>query len=215
MPVTWALLDVLSESDRDHVTSRMRMRRYRRGDVVCNHGDVGDSLWVVESGRFDVQLATPEGDVMVVRVVHPGEFFGELALVHPHHRRFGRVTALEASVAHVLHRDDFDVLRRNHPGVDRLLIAALAERIEATSEIAVELLRPAEVRIWRRLRTLADATGSGREIRISQEDLARMSATTRQTVNRALAAGEAAGALRRQRGRIEVLDRAALERMAQ
>ena len=192
----------------------MRPRRYRRGDVVCNHGDLGDSLWLVESGRFDVQLATPEGQVMVVRVVHPGDFFGELALVHPHSRRIGRVSALEPSVAHVLHRNDFDELRRDHPGVDRLLVAALAERIEATNELAVELLRPAEVRIWRRLRTLAEATVDGDRVCVSQDDLARMSATTRQTVNRVLGTGEAGGVLRRGRSRIDIVDRAALDRLA-
>ena len=214
MGLDWVLLDVLSEPERDQVTARMQMRRYRRGDVVCNHGDVGETLWVVENGRFDVQLATPEGQIMVVRVVHTGEFFGELALVHPHHRRIGRVTALEPSVAHALHRRDFEELRRNHPGVDRLLVAALAERVEATSAIAVELLRPADVRIWRRLRTLAAATTAGDVIRVSQEDLARMSATTRQTVNRVLAAGEATGALRRHRGSIQILDCDALDRLA-
>jgi CRP-like cAMP-binding protein len=209
------LLDLLPEGERERVTDRMMTRRYRRGEVLCNHGDVGDSLWVIASGRFDVQMTTPDGHIVVVRVLQPGEFFGELALVRPNSRRVGRVTALELSVVHILHRWDFEELRRSHPRIDRLLVAVLADRLEATDELTVELLRPAEVRIWRRLRVLADATENGQGIHVSQEDLAHMSATTRQTVNRVLGAGEGAGVIRRARGRIDVLDLGALQRMAE
>jgi CRP/FNR family transcriptional regulator, cyclic AMP receptor protein len=214
-PVSWTLLELLTERERERLSDRMITRRYRRGEVVCNHGDVGDSLWVIASGRFDVQLTTPEGHVVVVRVLQPGEFFGELALVRPNSRRVGRVAALEPSVVHVLYRGDFEEVCRSHPRVERLLVAVLADRLEATNELIVELLRPAEVRIWRRLRVLANGTENGRGIRVSQEDLAHMSATTRQTVNRVLGAGEGAGVIRRARGCIDVVDAGALHRMAE
>src|SRR5512137_10224 len=101
------LLDAVPETDRPALLRQMRRRRYRRSEVVFNQGDPGDSLYVVESGRFDVRATSSTGAVMLVRVVHPGEIFGELAVVHPDARRTARVCALQDSEALVLSRADF------------------------------------------------------------------------------------------------------------
>lgn len=211
MPIS--LLDALDPADRAALEPRLRPRQYKAGQVVFNDGDHGDCLHVVKSGRLDVQLSTPQGQAITVRVVHPGEFFGELALVHPGHRRTGRVSALEPTETLALYTNDFEDLRRRHPGVDRLLVSALAERLVRMSEQAVEMLLPPDQRVYRRLAVFADAYGSD-PIRISQDVLARAAGTVRQTANRALQNGVRLGILAAERGVIRVLDRAGLERLA-
>ncbi|MFM7535292.1 MAG: Crp/Fnr family transcriptional regulator [Acidimicrobiales bacterium] len=200
------LLDALGEPERSHLLAQMRVRRYRRGQTVFNDGAPGDSLHLVRSGRLVVHVGTPSGASVAVRVVHPGELVGELALVHRAHRRTGRVAALEETETLVLGRRDFEELRDRYPKVDRFLVAALAERLVDTTVVANELLRPPEQRIWRRVAVLADAYAP-EPIRMSQEDLALVAGTVRQTVNRVLRSGEAAGVVRLGRGLIEVLDR--------
>jgi CRP-like cAMP-binding protein len=160
-----------------------------------------------------MQLTTLAGQAITLRVVQPGEIFGELALVHPDRRRTGRVCALELTETSALYRDDFDDLRQRFPGVDRLLIAALAERVVRMSQLAVDLLLPPEDRLWRRLAVLADAYGD-EPIRMSQDDLARTAGTVRQTANRVLQVGVRQGILTVERGAVTVLDRAAVEQLA-
>lgn len=203
------MLDGLGPDERAALTARLRRREYRRGQVVFNDGDVGDCLYLVEDGRLDVQATTPAGQVVTLRVVHPGEIVGELALVHPDSRRTGRVRALEASTLLALHRLDFDELRAGHPGVDRFLVTVLAERVVQTSRITLELMMPPEERLWRRLAVLADAYGD-EPIRMSQDDLAAAAGTVRQTANRVLQSGVRDGILAVERGVVRVLDRAAL-----
>lgn len=208
-----SLLEALRPEERALVQARLRPRRYRRGQVVFNDGDVGDCLHLVTTGRLAVEGGTPSGLTITFRVVHPGEFFGELALVHPDHRRTGRVVALEPTETATLHRDDVAQLRDSHPAVDRLLVAALAERLVRTSELVVEQLLPPDQRLWRRLAVLADAYGD-EPIRMSQDDLARAAGTVRQTVNRALREAAAAGIVEVSRGAVRVVDRAGLARLA-
>jgi CRP/FNR family transcriptional regulator, cyclic AMP receptor protein len=207
-----SLLDVLASTERDLVAGRLVARSFKRGQVVFNDGDSGDCMYLVASGRFAVIVSTPDGVEITLRVVHPGEFFGELALVHPDNHRTGRVVALDAGETSILYRRDLDDIRARHPGVDRLLVVALADRIKRMSEQSVEAMMRPEQRVWRRLAVLADAYG-GEPIRMSQDDLARVAGTVRQTVNRALATAEAAGAIGRQRGTITVVDRATLRRL--
>lgn len=207
------LLDALAPPEREQVVARLRRRTYRRGQIVFHEGDVGDCLHLVVTGRLDVQVATEEGQTITLRVIHPGEYFGELALVQPDHRRTGRVSALEASETMTLHRQDFDELRARQPGLDRLLVVALAERVALTNQFALELLRPPDRRVWRRLLVLAAAYGD-EPIRMSQDDLARAAGTVRQTVNRALRTAEAQGVVVLGRGVVRVVDRPGLERLA-
>jgi CRP/FNR family transcriptional regulator, cyclic AMP receptor protein len=208
------LLEQLGEIERTALVSRLRPRRYKRGQVVFNEGDAGDCLYLVQSGRFEVHSTTPAGQTITFRVVQPGEFFGELALVHPENRRAARVCALETAEALVLTRRDFDELRRSHPGVDRFLVTALADRLKRTSELVVELLLPPEGRLWRRLAVLAEAYGSD-PIRMSQDDLAHAAGTVRQTANRVLQQGVRDGVLIVGRGSIQIVNRAALDRLSQ
>ena len=56
----------------------------KMGDVVIKQGDQADNLYVVDSGEFEVLLATPGGKnqpIKVAEVVHGG-VFGELALMY-------------------------------------------------------------------------------------------------------------------------------------
>ncbi len=208
-----SLLDALGPAERDEVIAHLRPRLYKRGQAVFNHGDHGDCLYLVQSGRLDAKVTTRQGHTLTLRVIQPGEFFGELALVHPDQVRTARVCALEPTETLALYRHDFEAVRRRHPGVDRFLVSALAERVIRTRELAVELLLPPEIRVWRRLEELAAAYGA-EPIRMSQHDLAHAAGTVRQTVNRVLRHGVRKGVLALERGAIQVLDLAAVERLA-
>lgn len=207
------MLDAVGEVERAALVARMRPRSYKRGQAVFNDGDVGDCLHFVQLGRFEVHAATLTGQTMMLRVAHPGEFFGELALVHPERHRTGRVCALESAHTLALYRTDFDDVRHRHPEVDRVLVAVLAERVIRTSELVMELLLPPEARVWRRLAVFVEAYGD-EPIRMSQDDLAHAAGTVRQTVNRTLRHGVAQGVLKLERSAIHVLDREALDQLA-
>ena len=208
-----SFLDALGPAEREALAARLRQRSYAKGQSVFNDGDRGDSLYLVHSGRLYVQTTTAAGHVITYRVIHPGEVFGELALVHPSNRRTGRVRALEPTVTFALSKRDFDEVRSLHPAVDRFLVTVLAERVVRTSELAVELLLPPETRVWRRLAVLADAYGD-EPIGMTQDALAEAAGTVRQTANRVIRAGVRLGAIEAGRGSVRVIDRQLVQRMA-
>jgi CRP/FNR family cyclic AMP-dependent transcriptional regulator len=208
-----SLLGALEPAERDALVAHLRPRQYKRGQAVFNDGDRGDCLYLLQSGRIDVQVTNPEGHTISLRVIQPGEFFGELALVHPDRLRIGRACALEPSDTLVLHRHDFEDVRLRYPGVDRFLVLALADRVIRTSELVVEMLLPPEVRVWSRLAALSVAYGP-EPIRMSQDDLAHAAGTVRQTVNRVLRHGVRENVLSLERGSIQVIDLAAVKKLA-
>ena len=207
------LLASLSPDDRATVLSHAHRRRFSSGEVIVREGDPGDALHLIAKGRVGVSLTTPGGSVALINVHGRGGAFGEQALIDPTLRRSATITALEPSETLALHRAAFDELRREQPGVDRLLVEVLSLEVRRLSNrLAEALYDSAEKRVMRRLLDL-DAIYEG-VVPLTQDNLASMAGTTRPTTNGVLQTLVRDGLVALGRGRLEVLDRPALESRA-
>jgi CRP-like cAMP-binding protein len=185
---------------------------------VFHEGDPGDTLHLIAKGHVAVRTTTPRGDQALIRVLGAGDFFGELAVIAPAPRN-ATICCLDATETLGLHRDAFAELRAKDPGVDAVLMQALiAEVRRLSAQLSQALYLPAESRVWKRVADLTrlyeTAANDVVTIPLTQEDVAHMAGTTRPTANKVLRSGEEKGVLRISRGRIEVLDVAALTKLA-
>jgi CRP/FNR family transcriptional regulator, cyclic AMP receptor protein len=212
----WALFDGLAPESVDRVLGAARRIRLPRDGVLFREGDRAESVYLVESGKVAVRISTPEGALVTVALLGPGSAVGELALLgDDDERRTATVQAVEPVVALSLLRRDFAELRRQHPSITEFLVKSLAATVRRLDAQLVEAFHlPAEVRIRRRLHTLAQVYDRGSrviEVYLTQEELAQLAGTTRPTLNRVLREEERRGTLQLGRGRIVILDRAQLE----
>jgi CRP-like cAMP-binding protein len=203
-------IDVFADVPELELRVSGRRRKFSRGEVVFHEGDPGDSLHRVASGRFAARVTTPVGDVATFAVHGPAEVFGLLAVVHPAARRTATVVALQASETFAIPRSAFLRLKGTYPGVATATEQLLVEMLTASSSRLVEALyTPVHLRVRARLRDLARIYGGdGSEpvaIPLSQEDIAGLAGTTRETVNRVLRDEQERGAVTLARRRITVL----------
>ncbi len=209
--MTWQLLAPLAQPERERVLAATRTRTYAKGEVVFHEGDPGETVHLVRSGRLAVRVSTPAGDTTTLTVVGPGDAFGELALLGPTNERTATVVALERAETLTLSRQDFTALREDNPGVENLLLEALARRVGELSRSLLEALYVGvDRRVVRRLVELAETyphgTGVPATIPITQDDLAGMAGASRPTVNQVLQRLAALGAVALGRSRITILD---------
>jgi CRP-like cAMP-binding protein len=185
---------------------------------VFHRDDPGDSLHLIEKGRFAIRVMTPLGETAMLGVRGPGESFGEMALVSEGSRRSATVSALEEAETFALQRDTFEELRAVHAGVTQLLINSLTLEVRKLDERLLEALYvPAERRILRRLVELAEIYPAQNvlvTIPLTQDTLAELAGTSRSTVNKVLREEEKRGALELNRGVIRLADREAIARRA-
>ena len=204
----WPILAGVPEEDARRVLSIARRRTFARREVVFHHGDPADTLHLVASGRFAVRIQTPLGDTVMLSLLGPGEAFGEIALLDGVGPRSATVVALEKAETRAIHKLDFDALVQRNPGVADLLARALALRVRRLSELLLEAhYVPADRRVLRRLAEFGLDDGI---VPLTQEELSNLAGTSRATVNRVVRDAQARGELAVHRGRIEVLDTAAL-----
>jgi CRP-like cAMP-binding protein len=216
----WPLLEGVPEPDVQRVISIARRRRFGRGEVVFHQDDPADTLHLVAKGRFAVRVSTQLGDTAILRVMGPGEMFGELSLLGDEEsRRSATVAALEPGETLSVHQLDFDRLRRTHPETANVMIAILAGQVQRLSRHLLEALYvSADKRVLRRLVELAEIYGIEEDgtqtepvvVPLTQDDLAGLAGTSRATVNRVLREQEERGSLKLGRGRTTISDVKAL-----
>jgi CRP/FNR family cyclic AMP-dependent transcriptional regulator len=204
----------LPAEDMRRVLAVARRRTFARNEVVFHRGDPADSLHIVTEGRFAVRVATRFGDSATLALRGPGEVFGELALLSVETTRSATVAAIEPGETQSVHVDDFTRLRKTHPGVNEMMLVILSSQLRRTNDLLLEFLYlPAERRVRRRVLELAEVYAGGEAtavIPLTQVHLAGLAGTSRETVNRVLRDEAARGTIELGRGRIVVLDVAAL-----
>ena len=213
----WPLLSSLPEGDRRALLARCQRQRFPKGGFIFHEGEAGDSAHLIERGTVSVRVTSPRGDVVTLDVLRPGEVFGEQALIGEGSHRSATVVALERTDTLRLTKSDFESLWESHPGATMTVAKMLDTRLRATSQALLEALYlPAETRVMRRLSQLADIYSHQATVTIplTQDDLASMAGTTRQTVNRVLGHARDEGLITLARGRIAVIDPVELARRA-
>jgi CRP-like cAMP-binding protein len=196
----------------------MRSRRFRRGEVIFHQGDPGDSLQVVTSGSVKIVLSSRGGEEAIIATLHPGEFFGELALLDGAPRSTS-ATAIEPTETLSLTRAAFLELLRRDPHIVEALLVSLAEVVRRLTGHVEELhFVDLPGRLAKRIARLGreqSTPGNGRvELAwpYTQSDLAAMVGGTRQSVNRLLSELVDEGLLTLDRDTLIIHDLAALER---
>jgi CRP/FNR family transcriptional regulator, cyclic AMP receptor protein len=208
----WAILAGVPEEDARRVLEVARRRTFGRREVVFHRGDPADTLHLVHTGHFAVCIGTRLGDTVMLATMRPGETFGEIALLDDTAPRSATVLALEGGETRAIHKLDFDALCAKHPGVADILARALALRVRRLSELLVEAHHePADRRVLRRLLEFGEEGGV---VPLTQEELSHLAGTSRATVNRIVRDAQSRGELAVSRGRIDVLDVAALSARA-
>ena len=214
----WQLLADVPEAALRTLLGIARRRTFAKHEVVFHRGDPADSLHLISKGRFSVQIATPLGDIATLSVRGPGDAFGELALLGGPSARSATVAALEAGETYSVYRDDFERLRREHPGVNDVLMGILAQHLRRLSDQLIEAYYVgADRRVLRRMRELTELYGRGSEpivVPLTQEEIAELAGTSRATVNRVLREEERRGTVELQRAKTVVLDVEELSRRA-
>lgn len=200
----------LSEQEAAHIAAVAVSRQFEAGTRVFQEGDSGDSCYVLRSGRARVTRQHTDGRAITLATLHPGDFFGELAMLDGEVRS-ATVEALDDCELLALPGRDLRGLLRRQPEITVKLVVALTRKLrEANERISRQSFQTVPSRIAGVLLALVGPNGEpprpGATVRMTQADLAQLAGTSRESVSRFLAQLERAGVLRVGRGRVTMVD---------
>jgi CRP/FNR family cyclic AMP-dependent transcriptional regulator len=178
----------LNDKEVDVIRALAVEKSYPKNAVVLTEGEMGDALYMVESGRVKVFIGDEDGREIILKIMGPGHFFGEMAMIDQQPRS-ASVTTLDSSTFLILSHQAFEQCVERAPRIANMVLRVLAQRVrEADRKIGTLALMDVYGRVASTLLELA-VNRDGKLVvgeKLSQQDLANMVGASREMVNRIL-----------------------------
>jgi CRP/FNR family transcriptional regulator, cyclic AMP receptor protein len=206
--------------ERKLLLARVGVRSFDAGETIFTKGSPGTQMMAVLRGSVRIGVNSVDGRGIVLAILHPGEVFGEIALLDGKDRTADAVAMTACSIAVLSRRDILDFLER-YPAGWSYVVSVLCDRLRKTDEHLAEVaLLQIPVRLAKALlRVMADDPQAKLHklyrMRLLQRELGELIGVTRESVNKCLHSWQRDGILLIEKGQITITDREALEALAE
>jgi CRP/FNR family cyclic AMP-dependent transcriptional regulator len=196
----------LEHAHLERLVSYARTRKVPAGTTIFVKGDPGNCLFAVCAGTVKVSVAAPDGREAMLSLLHPGEIFGEMALLDGRPRAADVVATSDCELM-AIERRDFLAFVHSDPNIALKFVELLCERLRAANENFEEVIfLSLPARLARTLLKLAEPyDGDTQSVKITQREISHMLGSTRESVNKQLRAWAEAGMITLERGGIFIL----------
>src|SRR5690348_3208685 len=205
----------LAPDERSQLVARAHVRKFGVGDTIFLIGAPGDSMMAILEGTVRISVPSPEGKEVVLAILHPGEVFGEIALLDGKGRTADARAMTKCHVA-VLDRRDVLAFFERQPQAWPKLVEVLCDRLRRTDQHLAEMaLLEIPLRLAKTLlRLLAEGNTAGPKIALSQRELGNIVGASRESVNKCLNEWQRRGIVTIEDNFINIANRKVLEQLA-
>jgi len=125
--------NALSTNDLESFAGIATKRKYKKNMVLIQQGDETNSLYILLEGEMKVYVEDDQGKELTVKMLKPGDSFGELALLGDFPRIANVMTTTNCVVSAVSKGGYLELLKEN-PQISLALIQSLANMVRETTE---------------------------------------------------------------------------------
>lgn len=184
----------LSEADIEAIGHATTMTRCVRGQQILSPDDPPDRIHIIKKGRVRVYRVTPDGKQLTLDIYEKGTILGDMSLLGQDRLPEAYAEALDDGVICTITPDELRRLIERYPVIGVNVIRHLSRRLQvAERELEAMAYQRVDQRLARKLLDLAQRFGvstlRGTLIgaRLTQQELAEMIGTTRETLAHTLA----------------------------
>lgn len=184
----------------------------KQGDILFEEGDEGDALYAITTGAIEISVLSRSGRKLALDVLRKGALFGEIALFDPGPRT-ATATAVEKTTLRKVKNAALQDAIRSTPDLALDMIRMAGQRMRwMGAQLSEQVFLPMPTRLARRIIHLT--LDNSNSLSLSQSELADHVGATREAVSKTMATWKKSGVVSPERGRLTVLDHAALRLIA-
>jgi len=210
------LFSLFSDAQLAQLLTCVQHRSYPRNAFILRAGEETDALYLVLSGRVKVLIPDEEGHEVILSIIGPQEYFGEMGLLDDQSRS-ASVETLESCEMLRLSKAGFTNILKDNFELAMLIIRNLVKRLrEADRKIESLALIDVYGRVARLLIDMAK-NQEGKwvvEHAPPKQEIARMIGASREMVSRVVKDLQGKGLIRAEKRRIYVLDKQSMQKRA-
>ena len=177
------------------LTSVLSRNPFPKDSTVFVAGDPADALYIVISGRLKVVMSDKERREVILAILNPGEFFGEMGLIDQAPRS-ATVVTIEPCELLTITRTDFTKCLQKNFDLTMNVTRGLVKRLrEADKKIGSLALMDVCGRVARLLMEMAETVDGQKVVtkKLPKQQIAKMIGASREMVSRVMKEMEASG----------------------
>src|SRR5687768_13830659 len=128
----FALFAELDDRELTSIAAVAKSRKYSKDDVIFHADESGDVFCLIRDGKVKVTMISPEGKEIILSILGPGDFFGEMSLLDDEPRS-ATVVALEPLELLTIWRSDFLQILGENFSIAKKVLAELSSRLRNAS----------------------------------------------------------------------------------
>lgn len=124
-----ALFEGLERSTFQNYCGLTRVKKYKKGEIVCSEGELCMNIGVIQKGQIAMQKYTSEGDFATIALLKPGDYFGDdlvFGSINTYHFTF---EAMEPSEVLYVGKDTLNALFDHSSVVKNNFLRLLSDRV--------------------------------------------------------------------------------------
>jgi CRP-like cAMP-binding protein len=211
----------LPESLADKLLEKSKLKVLQDQQLLYQKNDQADGFHCVVSGRIRVSNFTVEGKELVLTWLQPGNWFGEISLIDGQPRTHD-AHAEDTTTLLKVPKSVFEQLFLEQQDWSQHIMRLLCQRVRATFSLIDETgCLSLKGQLCKRLSLMQQGLekpqkqSQSMELTISQDALAQLIHSSRQTVNKILQSLQADKIIALRYGKILILNRSKLEALSQ
>jgi signal transduction histidine kinase len=130
----------VSQKEAGEMAISGEVHSYPPGAVLCNEGALEMVFYIILDGEVKVTKVINQMEVRLLKILGPGDFFGEMALIH-NAPRAASVTALRPTTVLEINKQIFDQMLHRNASVSLAMVREVSRRLRENDEMAIEDLR--------------------------------------------------------------------------
>jgi CRP/FNR family transcriptional regulator, cyclic AMP receptor protein len=159
-----------------------------RGSAIMRAGDETDSLYIVISGRLKVMMGEADGKEVILSILGPGEFFGEMGLIDDSPRS-ATVIAIEPCELLAVTKRAFKKCLVENVALAMAVMRVVVRRLrEADRKIGSLAMLDVYGRVARLLLDMSENVNGQKVVtrRLTKQDIGKMVGASREMVTRVM-----------------------------
>ena len=163
-------------------------RSASRSTIIMAGGDPIDCLYIVLSGRLKVMMGDADGKEVILSLIGPGEFFGEMGLIDDSPRSASVIAIEPCELLSITKRDFRKCLAENFEMAMTVMRGLVRRLREADRKIGSLALLDVYGRVARLLLDMSENVNGQKVVtkRLPKQDIAKMIGASREMVSRVM-----------------------------
>ncbi|MBN4054758.1 Crp/Fnr family transcriptional regulator [Nitrospira defluvii] len=206
------LFSNLGDEDLEYLEKMTLVKKFKRHQMIYLPSDSANAIYLLRAGRVKISRIAENGREFTLEIIGPGKMFGELDILERGHRDTVAEVLEDATIG-LLRPADFETVLHKNPNMMLLWTKLIGQRLKKTeSRIEDLVFREVPVRLARLLLELSNEFRESSEkgilfpCRITHQELANLSGSTRETVSAALSDFKREGLIQLAYRSITILD---------